>query len=112
MKFLLACVLHAVVIFVAFGLNWEHCEKNDLEIRTLLDCVESKVPFYLKAKLNETVKKLGCTEKLCAVRKVCGQADVEETLQQHFPAAEVGMLKRMASRCERLGNLVYPGGDP
>ncbi|EEC11144.1 hebreain, putative [Ixodes scapularis] len=53
-------------------------EKSDAEMKKLIACVIAKVPdassFY--DTLDKMIKELGCTERLCAVRKLCGHEDV------------------------------------
>ncbi|KAM7305003.1 putative hebreain [Ixodes scapularis] len=78
MKFALECLMLSVMVFVVSARNEHHCKKSDAEMKELISCVISKIPdaSSFNDTLDRMVKDLGCTERLCAVRKLCDHEDV------------------------------------
>ncbi|CAN7990796.1 unnamed protein product [Ixodes pacificus] len=101
MKFVLACLMLSVMALVVSARNEHHCKKSDAEMKKLIACVIAKVPdassFY--DTLDKMVKDLGCTERLCAVRKLCGH---EDTVSMFDPLSGEPLWRiRVAREAER-----------
>ncbi|XP_029836905.2 antimicrobial peptide microplusin-like [Ixodes scapularis] len=101
MKFALACLMLSVMALVVSARNEHHCKKSDAEMKKLIACVIAKVPdassFY--DTLDKMIKELGCTERLCAVRKLCGHEDVEGAFKKYITAAQLELLHGLVDSC-------------
>ncbi|XP_029830456.2 antimicrobial peptide microplusin-like [Ixodes scapularis] len=75
-------------------------------MKELISCVISKIPdaSSFNDTLDRMVKDLGCTERLCAVRKLCDHEDVEGALRRHVTAAQLELLHGLTDSCSNLVN--------
>uniref|UniRef100_A0A0K8R4X0 Putative microplusin n=1 Tax=Ixodes ricinus TaxID=34613 RepID=A0A0K8R4X0_IXORI len=96
----------SVMVLVVSARDEHHCKKSDAEMKKLIACVISKVPdaSSFSDTLDRMVKDLGCTERLCVARKLCGHEDVEEALRKHMTAAELELLHGLTDSCSNLVN--------
>ncbi|KAK8786047.1 hypothetical protein V5799_007586 [Amblyomma americanum] len=96
-----SCLLFLVVLVAAASAHHlELCKKNDEVLARELQCIEKFIPPVTNAAFDTAVQALGCTDRSCAMRKMCEGGDLEKAMSQFFTPEQIGHVHDAATACD------------
>ncbi|KAK8775100.1 hypothetical protein V5799_010367, partial [Amblyomma americanum] len=74
--FFVSCLLVAAFVAAASAHHLELCKKNDQVLAEELECIANHIPPSTNTAFDNAVQRLGCTDRSCAMRKMCAGGDL------------------------------------
>ncbi|XP_077520394.1 antimicrobial peptide microplusin-like [Amblyomma americanum] len=98
--FFVSCLLVAAFVAAASAHHLELCKKNDQVLAEELECIANHIPPSTNTAFDNAVQRLGCTDRSCAMRKMCAGGDLERAMSEYFTAAQIKHVHDAATVCD------------
>ncbi|XP_077560060.1 antimicrobial peptide microplusin-like [Haemaphysalis longicornis] len=93
-------LLVVALVVVASAHHLELCSKSDADLVKELDCIKGMLSKQTNAAFDEAVKQLNCTDRACAIKKLCAGNDLEGAMAKYFTAAQITEIHNAATACD------------
>uniref|UniRef100_A0A023FNP9 Antimicrobial peptide microplusin n=1 Tax=Amblyomma cajennense TaxID=34607 RepID=A0A023FNP9_AMBCJ len=95
-----SCLFVAALVAAASAHHLELCKKNDQVLATELECIKQHIPESTNAAFDDAVKKVECSDRSCAIRKMCEGNDLEGAMAKYFTAEQIKHVHDAATTCD------------
>lgn len=95
-----SCLLVVALVVVASAHHLELCKKSDEDLVTELECIQGKLSQATNAAFDAAVQQLDCTDRACAIRKLCAGNDLEGAMAEYFTAEQINEIHNAATACD------------
>lgn len=95
-----SCLLVVALVVSASAHHLELCQKNDSDLVTELACIQGKLTSETNAAFDNAVQKLNCTDRACAIRKLCAGNDLEKAMAEYFTPEQINEIHNAATACD------------
>uniref|UniRef100_A0A023FE26 Putative microplusin 1 n=1 Tax=Amblyomma cajennense TaxID=34607 RepID=A0A023FE26_AMBCJ len=89
-----SCLFVVAFVAAASAHHLELCKKNDQVLATELDCIKHIIPPATNAAFDTAVQALGCSDRSCAMRKMCEGGDLVSPRIKVLISGLLSRLKR------------------
>uniref|UniRef100_A0A023FPA5 Antimicrobial peptide microplusin n=1 Tax=Amblyomma cajennense TaxID=34607 RepID=A0A023FPA5_AMBCJ len=95
-----SCLFVAALVAAASAHHLELCKKNDQVLATELECIKQHIPESTNTAFDDAVKKVECSDRSCAIRKMCEGNDLEGAMAKYFTAEQIKHVHDAATTCD------------
>ncbi|XP_077531703.1 antimicrobial peptide microplusin-like [Haemaphysalis longicornis] len=88
------------LVVVASAHHLELCKKSDAELVKELDCIKGILSEQTNAAFEAAVKQLNCTDRPCAIKKLCAGNDLEGAMAKYFTPEQINEIHNAATACD------------
>ncbi|KAL3180545.1 hypothetical protein MRX96_009092 [Rhipicephalus microplus] len=100
MRTFLVCAMLATVATVSFAHHLELCGKNDEQLKSELECIQSIISQSANNSFDTAQQYLGCEDRSCVIRKLCEGGDLEGAMAQYFTQDQITEIHNAATACD------------
>ncbi|XP_065293226.1 antimicrobial peptide microplusin-like isoform X2 [Dermacentor albipictus] len=105
MKLLLACALFVCSAVFTSALQSPICFASEDQVKEQTACVRDQAGEF-NDRLDLAVNNLGCTDDVCAIKKLCTFVSTDRALTALFTRPEKTFLRTLSLRCSAAAALV------
>uniref|UniRef100_A0A1E1X1X3 Antimicrobial peptide microplusin n=1 Tax=Amblyomma aureolatum TaxID=187763 RepID=A0A1E1X1X3_9ACAR len=94
-----SCLFVATLVAAASAHHLELCKKTDQVLATELECIKQHIPATTNAAFDDAVQKLKCSDRSCAIRKMCEGNDLEGAMAKFFTTEQIKHIHDASTTC-------------
>ncbi|KAH7981510.1 hypothetical protein HPB49_024931 [Dermacentor silvarum] len=97
---IVSCLLVVALVASTSAHHLELCKKSDPVLLTELECIRQHITPTTNAAFDNAVQQLGCSDRACAIRKMCEGNDLEGAMSKYFTTEQIKDIHDAATACD------------